>query len=334
METRLSYEELERRVGTALVANGFAEAVAKPIASTIARCERDGTPSHGLLRLPGYVEAARTGWADGKALPTVVTESPSMVVVDAQNGFTHLALAQSRDDLARRAADTGTAILVIRNAHHFAALWPDIEEFAAQGLIAMACVTSRARVTAWGGGKPVFGTNAMAFAAPRAKGPPVIWDQSASVMSQGELLLAARENRAVVQGVGVNALGKPTTSAREILEGGALLPFGGVKGASIAFMVEVLAAALGGGVFGFESPAKGALPSKGGQFLMIIDPRRAGADVGTRVESLVRAIHDAGSPTMPGTRRYARREKAATDGIAVSAASLKMLDSLQRRENP
>ena len=334
METRLSYEELERRIRAALLANGFAEAVAGPVVSTIARCERDGTLSHGLLRLPGYIEAVRSGWADGKALPTVATESASMIVVDAHNGFTHLALARYRADLMGRASDTGTAILAIRNAHHFAALWPDIEGFAAQGFIAMSCVTSRARVTAWGGGKPVFGTNAMAFACPRAKGPPVVWDQSASVMSQGELLLSAREGRPIPEGVGLDAQGKPTTNARDVLEGGALLPFGGVKGASIAFMVEVLAAALSGGLFGFESPAKGTLPSKGGQFVMVIDPRRAGAYAGGRVETLVAAVHEAGSPTLPGTRRYARRDKAALEGIAISKASLDMLDSLQRRENP
>lgn len=328
MATHLAYDELERRIRAALLANGFAAAVADPIVSTMARCERDGTLSHGLLRLPGYVEAVRSGWADGKALPTRVSESPSMLVMDAQNGFTHLGLARSRDDLARRAGETGTAILLIRNAHHFAALWPDIEDFAAQGLIAIACVTSRARVTAWDGGKPVFGTNAMAFAAPRAKGPPVVWDQSASVMSQGELLLAAREGRAIPEGIGVDARGEATTNAKEILEGGALLPFGGVKGASIAFMVEVLAAGLSGGLFGFESPAQGTLPSKGGEFVMVIDPRRAGANVPARVEQLIAAAHDAGSRTLPGSRRYARREKAAKEGIAVSAASLAMLERL------
>src|SRR6478672_4009532 len=136
MDTRISFEDLRRRVCEALVANGFAHEVALPIARTIAACERDGTLSHGLLRLPGYVEAVRTGWADGTVLPTVVTESASMMVLDAHNGFTHAGLAEHRADLARRAAETGTAILLIRNAHHFGALWPDIELFAAEGLIA------------------------------------------------------------------------------------------------------------------------------------------------------------------------------------------------------
>ena len=326
MAVRITYPDLVERVRGALVANGFAAEVAAPIARTIAACERDGTLSHGLLRLPGYIEAVRTGWADGKALPVRVSQSPAMVVVDAHNGFTHLALAQSRADLALRATAAGCAILLIRNAHHFAALWPDIEDFAAEGFIAMACVTSRARVTGWGGGKPVFGTNASAFACPRAAGPPIVWDQAASVMSQGEILRAAREGRALPEGVGVDAQGLPTTDAKAVLEGGALMPFGGVKGASIAFAVEVLAAALSGAPFGIESPAPGAMPSKCGEFLLVIDPRRAGADVGARMEPLVTQILAAGSDHLPGSRRHERREKALVDGLALDPHSLEILE--------
>ncbi len=321
-------DELLDRICRALVANGFAERIAAPIARSIAACERDGTPSHGLLRLPGFVEAVRTGWADGKALPVEVSKSPSMKVVDAKNGFTHYALEESRAELMAMASQTGTAILLIRNAHHFAALWPDIEAFAREGFIAFSCVTSRARLTAWSGGGPVFGTNASAFACPRSAGDPIVWDQATSIMSQGDLLLAAKEGRKIPLDVGVDSHGEPTDDPDAILKGGALHPFGGRKGASIAFMVEILAAALSGGVFGYESPAKGTMPSKGGQFLMLIDPRRAGADVATRVEGLVDAVHAAGSPDLPGSRRYRRRAQAHAEGIVVSDESLAMLDRL------
>ena len=97
----------------------------------------------------------------------------------------------------------------------------------------MSCVTSRARVTGWGGAKAVFGTNASAFACPRAEGPPIVWDQAASVMSQGDVLRAAREGRPLPEGVGVDADGRPTTDASRVLDGGALVAFGGVKGAAI-----------------------------------------------------------------------------------------------------
>ncbi len=287
----ITYEDLEVTILRALVAGGFAEPIARPIARTVASCERDGTPSHGLLRLPGYVEAVRTGWADGQALPEEVSRSASMKVVDARNGFTHYALDQARGELMAMAAQTGSSIFLVRNAHHFAALWPDIEGFAREGFVAMSCVTSRARLTAWSGAGPVFGTNASAFACPRAGGDPIVWDQAASLLSQGDLLLASREGRRIPLDVGVDAKGQPTDDPDAILQGGALHPFGGRKGASI-------------------------------------DPGRAGADLASRVEGLVEAVHAAGSPDLPGSRRYRRRARSLTEGIALGDDARELLDRL------
>ena len=325
---KVEYGELLAMVLRALTENGYDERIASPIARTIVDCERDGVSSHGLLRLPGFVESVRSGWADGRVLPSIVSESPSMRVVDARNGFTHLALEESRKDLSAMARKTGTAILLIRNAHHFAALWPDIEGFADDGLLAFSCVNSRARVTAWGSDKPVFGTNASAFACPRAGGSPVVWDQAASVMSQGDILLASRDGRKLPAGVGVDRFGVPTDDPNAILEGGALQTFGGVKGASIAFMIEVLAAVLSGSVDGFDSQAQGTLPSKCGQFVLLIDSARAGVDVAARVESLMKAAGVAGVNRTPGSRRYDRRAKSLADGIVITESARQLLEDL------
>jgi len=325
----LNQAQLMDLVERALLAGGCSAAVAAPIARTIAAAECDGTPSHGLLRLEGFLDAVKSGWADGKAQPRLISKSASMLVVDACNGFTHLALDRYGKDMRAMARDTGVAILLVRNAHHFAALWPDIEAYASDGMIALSCVNSRARMAAWGGGKPVFGTNACAFACPRGPGhPPVVWDQSTSVMSQGDVVLAAQEGRALPGGVGVDALGRATTDPRAILDGGALAPYGGAKGASIAFMVEILAAALTGNEFSFEEAGRGSLPSKCGQFLMVVDPSRAGTGFGGRVEALVRAIADSGCDRMPGSRRYARRARAGHEGIVISGRAYALLREL------
>jgi delta1-piperideine-2-carboxylate reductase len=119
----------------------------------------------------------------------------------------------------------------------------------------------------------------------------------------------------------VDAAGRPTQDAAAILDGGALLPFGGHKGATIALMIEVLAAALSGGRFGFEDRSAeypGAQTSNGGQFVLLIDPTRtAGAGFSARIETLVAALRDAGSERLPSDARHARR-LAAKDGIEVA----------------
>jgi delta1-piperideine-2-carboxylate reductase len=316
----LSLDQLGGLIESALKRGGMSEANVKPVAETMLSCERDGVRSHGLLRLPGFVRSMQVGWADGQAQPRVIETAPSLCVVDAQNGFAQVCLALVRDQLMDMARVTGTAVLLTRNSHHFAALWPDLEPFADAGFVALTCVNSKKRMAAWGGTKPIIGTNAVAFACPRAGQLPLIWDQSSSVLSQGDVLLAANAGRQVAPGVGCNAEGQPTTSPAAILDGGALLPFGGNKGASIAVMVEILAAALTGAPFGFEdeSPGATATTSKGGQFLLLVDPSRAGSRFGERVNMLVGAVLEAGAARLPGDRRYQQRKHSLAAGVRLT----------------
>jgi hypothetical protein len=143
---RLSLAQLTELVEAALRAVGVSPENVAAIAGTIVASERDGTRSHGLLRLPGFLHSIQIGWADGQARPTVVSETPSLLVVDAQNGFAQAALAFARPRLASMVRSSGAAILLTRNSHHYAALWPDIEEFAVEGFIALTCVNSKKRM--------------------------------------------------------------------------------------------------------------------------------------------------------------------------------------------
>ncbi|WP_367930857.1 Ldh family oxidoreductase [Aquamicrobium sp.] len=88
----------------------------------------------------------------------VVAETPGLVCVDARNGFVQPVLDRFRDELMSRARRAGICRLQIRNSHHFAALWPDLEPFATRGLVAFACVNSKKRMAGWSGGAAVLGT--------------------------------------------------------------------------------------------------------------------------------------------------------------------------------
>lgn len=326
---RLPLGELQALVGEALGRAGLAPASVPFVAAVLVAAERDGVRSHGLLRLPGYLNTLRTGWADGAAEPRIVEEADALLVVDAGNGFAQVALAAARPRLVEMAAARGVATLLIRDSHHFAALWPDIEDLCAEGFVALTCTNSKKRMAAWDGRARVLGTNAMAFGCPRAGGLPFVWDQASSVMSQGDMLLAAAEDREVGPGIGLDAAGEPTRSPAAILDGGALLPFGGHKGAALAATVEILAAALTGSRFGWED-ASGAVPgvttSRGGQFLLLIDPRRAGAtDFAARVEALIGSLRQAGSARLPGDKRYAHRRLSLAEGVLLPAADVARL---------
>jgi delta1-piperideine-2-carboxylate reductase len=193
-------------------------------------------------------------------------------------------------------------------------------------------VNTRSYMTLWDGQKKILGTNPMAFACPRKSTPPIVWDQASSPISHGDLLLAARSKHPLAPGVAVDAHGNPTVDADAVLKGGAFLPFGGHKGSAIAFMIEILCAALTGGRFGFDDRVAdfpGGKTSHAGQFVMLLDPAQAAGEIfSSRVEELVSRIRASGVTRLPGDRRYARRKRASSEGIEVSAEHFTYMESL------
>jgi delta1-piperideine-2-carboxylate reductase len=254
------------------------------------------------------------------------------VRVDAANGFAQPALAAARPLLVEKARSAGIAVLAIRNSHHFAALWPDVEPFADEGLVALSVVNSMTCVVPHGADRPLFGTNPIAFAAPRANGAPIVFDLATSAIAHGDVQIAARKGERLPPGMGVDSLGQPTQDPKAILEGGALLPFGGHKGSALSMMVELLAAALTGGNFSFEfdwSNHPGAKTPWTGQLLIVIDPSKsAGQNFAERSQELVRQMHGVGLKRLPGDRRHGQRAKARVEGIALDPQTLADLREL------
>ena len=313
--------------------HGCSAEVAAILAANCAAAQRDGADSHGVFRMPGYVSTLKSGWVDGRAVPEVQDVAPGFVRVDARNGFAQPALAAARPLLLEKVRRNGIALLAIRDSHHFAALWPDVEPFADEGLVALSVVNSMACVVPHGGQKALFGTNPIAFAAPRAGGDPLVFDMATSAIAHGDVQIAAREGRLLPPQHGVDANGQPTQDPQAILQGGALLPFGGHKGSALSMMVELLAAALTGGDFSFGfswAQHPGAQTPRTGQLLIVIDPAAGASAAGfvDRAEALVLAMREAGQTRMPGERRYRQRAQSERDGIALPAAEWARLQAL------
>lgn len=331
-KTLLPFSELEALLARIFVRHGTSDDVAKVLAANCASAQRDGSDSHGVFRIPGYLSTLASGWVDGKVVPRVEDVAPGYVAVDAGNGFAQPALEAARPLLLEKVRNNGIALLAIRNSHHFAALWPDVEPFAQDGLVALAFVNSMACVVPHGGHKPLFGTNPIAFAAPRAGADPLVFDLATSAIAHGDVQIAAREGHTLPEGYGVDRNGEPTRDPAAILDGGALLPFGGYKGSALSMMVELLAAALTGGNFSFDfdwSRHPGAKTPWTGELLIVIDPSKgAGSNFAQRTEILVREMQDAGQTRQPGDRRYRQRAESARVGIAIDTSELEKLRAL------
>ena len=189
------------------------------------------------------------------------------------------------------------------------------------------------RAAKWSLGRKIFGTNPIAFACPLGEGDPLVFDMASSVMSQGDVLLARAAGRLLPEGVAVDRKGLPTTDPDAVIQGGALLPFGGAKGSSIAFMVEILGGVLSGSILGFEERSlttPGAVTSKSGQFVLLIDPRRSvGDQFSARVMELMNAICASGVERLPSFRRYEHRRIAERDGIVLAPDQLRHLEAAE-----
>jgi delta1-piperideine-2-carboxylate reductase len=306
----LSLAEISDLVTRAFSQNGCDAVNTEALVRTVVTAERDGSLSHGLFRVPGYVASLKSGKVNGRASPKVDHRTPAIVVVNGDNGYAPLAIERGVPALAEAAKKLGVAVMSMTHTHHFAALWPETEAIAAQGLIGLACVCYMPFVAPHGGNKPLFGTNALSFAWPRPGKDPMVFDMASAAMAQGEVQIAAREGHQVPLGTGLDASGKLTTDPNEILKG-MLLPFGGHKGSAIALMVELLAAGAVGERFSFEAAEadnKDGGPPRGGEFMLAISPELlAGSDWAEHCEGFFRRFDAIQGARLPGSRRHKNR---------------------------
>jgi delta1-piperideine-2-carboxylate reductase len=277
----------------------------------IRNAERDGSISHGLFRLPAYVSGLKSGKINGKGKPEINKISPSVIKVQGNNSLAPVVLSKGLPELSKAAKENGVAVLAINNSHHMAAMWPETEKLAEDGLVAFACTSYKPAVAPAGAIKPLFGTNPISFAWPRPGQTPVVYDMATASMAMGEVQVAKREGHKVPLGTGLTKDGKDTTDPAEIADGGVLLPFGGYKGSAIAMMVELLAGALVGDNFSYETAAKdnndGGPPS-GGEFILAICPdKTAGTSWQKHAEEFFEKMKSMGEVRLPGERRHKNR---------------------------
>jgi len=338
---RLTLAEVHALTLQVLRTHGVSTDQSQAIADTITAAERDDCKAHGLFRLPGYVSSVRSGKVTPDAVPQLRDLAPAIVQVDGQNGFAPLALRLGGAPLVEKARRHGIAALAVTRIYHFAALWPEVEALAAQGLVALACTAAMSYVAPAGGSKPLYGTNPMAFGWPRAGHPPLVFDQASSASARGEIQLHLRAGEPLPVGWAIDAEGRPTTDATAALAG-AQLPFGGYKGAAIALMIELLAGALIGEVFSFEASAQDNAdggPPIGGEFVIAIDPARC-VEPGdrqrqlTHAEQLFARILAQPGTRLPSDRRYAARQRTPMEGIRIPQALYEELQSLARGTSP
>ena len=286
-----------------------------------------GTDSHGVARLPVYIERLRDGVVNPRPRPSVEKRDGAIAMVDGDGGPGQVASVFATDLSIEIAREHGVGVVTVRRSSHYGAAAFYAIRAAEQGLLAMSMTNTEPLVIPFGGAEPALGTNPICLAAPTTDGIFDL-DLATSQVAINRIFNARDEGRAIPEGWGVDEQGRTTTDPAKVESA---VPLGGYKGYALAVMVEVLCGVLAGAgvrhsVGGLYTGAD--QPQNVGHFHLAIDPERtvgreAFATVLDGLLGELRAIppgpgHDEVlAPGDPEQRARKRRER---DGVPIPPA--------------
>jgi (2R)-3-sulfolactate dehydrogenase (NADP+) len=316
----------------ALKRAGANDRMAEAAARHLVRAEEQGLPTHGMSRVPFYCGMLRRGRADGAAEPRMQAERAGACLIDNRDGLPYVSVQWAVEEAIQRARRNGIAFAGITNSAHVGVLGVHLGPVAEAGMVGFAFTNSPAAIPAWGGKKPLFGTDPVAGIFPRKNRQPIVVDLALTTVVRGKIMMAMRKGERIPEGWALDRNGKPTTDPKEAIEHGSLFPIGGAKGAMLALMFELICAALTGSAIGPEADSffseEGNKPRIGQAFLAIDPSALAGMDrYFERVEAVVTRMLADPEARLPGARRFAA-ETSAKKGIEVPDELLAQIEKL------
>jgi L-2-hydroxycarboxylate dehydrogenase (NAD+) len=339
---RIPADTIEQFAQDVFVALGVPEGEAAISARVLITSDLRGIDSHGVGRLKYYYDRILSGRHKTETAMEIVKETETTALVDGHHGMGHVISYRCMQMAIDKARQYGLGSVTVRNGTHFgiAGFYPLMA--AEAGMIGLTMTNARPSIAPTFGSEPMMGTNPIAFAAPTDLPYPFCLDMATSICQRGKIEVAERAEKPVPEGWVIDPEGKPLTDPTDILgrlgkAQAALLPLGGAgeeyagyKGYGLAVMVEILCAALSGGVFmkdllGFE-PDGSPRPYMLGHFFLAIDVAHFSPleDFRRITGAMVRALHAAHK--IPGQERiyvagekeYENEQRRRVEGIPVN----------------
>lgn len=315
-------DELTELARNACRGSGASSQVTELLVDAALFAEDRGFRGVGVRHLLDYLRGIEAGRMDGSAVPEVTPLAPGIITCDAKAGPFHTGFEVALDDLVAAAHELGLAMFLQSGAFASGQLGWFSERLATRGLVALAAINSNAYLATHPGTGRVLGTNPLAYSIPRPGGQVMTVDQSSSAAAYVNVRASVDRGESIPEGWAVDATGEPTTDAVAALAG-AMLPFGGYKGANIAWLVELLAG-MSGANWSIDAPAfdDGSECPSVGMFVLAIDPARLPHDYVVRVDAHVTRLAGLGVRT-PGTARV--------EQVPEVVVSSEVLDELHSR---
>jgi len=271
------------------------------LADSLVTAELWGHSSHGMLRLPWYVERLRSGVMTAVTKSELVVDSGAVIVMDGHHGIGQVLTAEAVGLGVERARAHGVSAVGVRNSNHFGTAAYFTRRSAEAGCVAFLSTNASPAMAPWGGRTKAVGTNPWSMAAPAGRRGVAVMDIANTAVARGKIYLAAERGDDIPVGWAADENGAPTVDAAKAVHG-LILPMAGHKGYVISFMMDVLAGVLTGSSFGagVAGPYQPDTPSGCGHLLLTVDvaAMMAPEEFGDRMETLIEEVK--GVQTAPG----------------------------------
>lgn len=326
----INANDLRAFSGDLLAAAGFATSQAAEMAELLVWANLRGVDSHGVLRIPRYIEMLQAGQVRGDGEITEVSRFGAVCVLDAGKAPGATAMNRAVEEAATLAASFGLGWCGIRKTSHAGAIGYFVQKLAQRGLVGIAMTASKPLMSYYGARGEALSTNPLAIGVPAILGePPLILDMSTAAVALGKIMAAKDAGRDIPVGWGVDEHGADTTDPHKVA---AVLPMAAAKGSGLSLMIEILCSLLAGN----PNIAPALTGGRSGGFngmVLAINPNAFGdreAFLG-QVSALVSAIHGL-TPApgfdrvlLPGERGHETEMQRDRDGISLPAGTIKRL---------
>ena len=331
---RVPYSTLCEQVTLALVKAGVPSEIAALEAEVMAEADLLGVPSHGVRMLPGLLKALHDGRANCVPDIHLKSEFGATCMLDGDNGPGRYISCRAMEEAVQRARQFGVGVCLATRTTHWGRAHAYASRAAKQGMVGICTTNGIPCMAVWGATGKVIGNNPLAIGIPRNESAaPMVLDMAMSQAAVGKVATWLREGRAIPAGWGVGTDGKPSSDPQAILAG-AVLPFGGHKGAGLALMMEILTAGLAGMAFGNEIEANdrsGLDPGSSKLFIALNPEAFGGASVfAHRVDDFLSYLNESASTTAPftwpGERGWNERTENLLLGVPLHSEIVKQLE--------
>lgn len=316
--------ELRRFTSDVFAGAGMPRAHADVVADVLVWANLRGVDSHGVLKIPKYVEWIRGGDVNPVPKVSVVTETAAVVVLDGDRAAGPVAMTRAMTEAVRKARESGVGLVLVRGTTHTAALGYYTLMAAGDGMAAIALAASTPLMAYHGARVAGVSTAPISIAVPGGAGEPLLLDMSTSVIAMGKLLQASKTGEPLPEGATLDADGNPTTDPKRAM---VPLPLGGPKGSGLALMAECLTSlVLSNPIVAevLEGTAEGGRHRQNALALAIDiarfgDPQAFQREVERLIKVLKALPRAAGVDEilMPGERGRRTRERRTRDGISL-----------------